>query len=101
MPQFSKPTFSLLIIIAVISIPTIPNTVHPPSNYPLKTLRPISMPIATTDPYLDLHSTPSSRQVGVLCNGGPGPFSSQALLIVQIVWLIVLGFSMLSDFSDS
>ncbi|KAL4600074.1 hypothetical protein ACB092_11G171800 [Castanea dentata] len=28
-------------------------------------------------------------------NGGPGPFSSQALLLVHIVWLIMLGFSML------
>ncbi|XP_041014980.1 uncharacterized protein LOC121257806 [Juglans microcarpa x Juglans regia] len=28
-------------------------------------------------------------------NGGPGPLSGQALLLVHIVWLIVLGFSVL------
>ncbi|GMY07683.1 hypothetical protein FCV25MIE_02922 [Fagus crenata] len=28
-------------------------------------------------------------------NGGPGPLSGQAFLLVHIVWLIVLGFSVL------
>ena len=31
-------------------------------------------------------------------NGGSGPLSGQALLLVHIVWLIVLGFSVLCGF---
>ncbi|KAM3733327.1 hypothetical protein ACB098_11G126900 [Castanea mollissima] len=135
MPQFSKPTFSLLIIIIIIivdiSIPTIQ------SEYGSSTIRlPFEDAAIAADLYANSNNRPVPRptscpvkcfQVAPICsidgvtywcgcdnalcanvkvarlgfcevdNGGPGPFSGQALLLVHIIWLIVLGFSMLFE----
>ncbi|KAM3729575.1 hypothetical protein ACB098_12G022800 [Castanea mollissima] len=127
MPQFSKPTFSLLllliiIIIAVISIPTVRSeygssairlpseksddlctTNGPgPAYCPVKCFR--ADPVCGVDGVTYWCGCADALCAGVkvaklgFCevgNGGPGPLSGQALLLVHIVWLIVLGFSVL------
>ncbi|KAK4584148.1 hypothetical protein RGQ29_022043 [Quercus rubra] len=130
MPQFSKPTFSLLlIIIVVISIPTIQfeygsstiqlpfeyadatanlcannknGLVPRPAFYPVKCFR--ANPVCNIDGmtywcgYADALCTNVKVARLGFCevgNGGPGPLSGQALLLIHIVWLIVLGFFML------
>ncbi|XP_030934040.1 uncharacterized protein LOC115959682 [Quercus lobata] len=135
MPQFTKPTFSLLlIIIAVVFTVSSITTVRSEYDSPIIRLPSEQAAAAADDD--DLCTTngpgpgPASCPVkcfradpvcgvdGVtywcgcadaLCagvkvaklgfcevgNGGPGPLSGQALLLVHIVWLIVLGFSVL------
>ena len=134
MPQFTKPTFSLLLlIIAVVftvsSITTVrseydssiirlpseqaaaaadddlctPNGPGPgPAYCPVKCFR--ADPVCGVDGVTYWCGCADALCAGVkvaklgFCevgNGGPGPLSGQALLLVHIVWLIVLGFSVL------
>ncbi|KAK9994940.1 hypothetical protein SO802_024643 [Lithocarpus litseifolius] len=130
MPQFSKPTFSLLlIVIAVISLPTVrseygSSTIRLPSEQaaaaaaddlcttnndgPGPATCPVNCfradPVCGVDGVTYWCGCADALCAGVkvaklgFCevgNGGPGPLSGQALLLVHIVWLIVLGFSVL------
>ena len=134
MPQFTKPTFSLLLIIiavvftvssittvrseydsSIIRLPseqaaaaadddlcTTNGLVPGPASCPVKCFR--ADPVCGVDGVTYWCGCADALCAGVkvaklgFCevgNGGPGPLSGQALLLVHIVWLIVLGFSVL------